>query len=295
MEEKRSSRSRKKTNDNTKRFYVSASVGLCLLCVHILSERLLSPLQEMMIVSVSFFLAVVVLLRTHEYLTCSISYTVSLFAIALYHVSLAAVKGEDIAFSFSFEEAFRAGLIWFCGFVAIIVFRLFSNGKWNTASIKKNFRTSFRFISATFFTVYIVLLIMLFVSRRSVGMYDERSINLLPFQGAFSVYWPQILSGQFRDGVFIQFFGNLFIFTPLGFFIPVFFPNIRKGWLILIPILLAGSIETTQYILNTGKSDIDDLWMNVVGFWVGSLLFYSLGTIRSIYTHGKEKRIIDPR
>ena len=58
---------------------------------------------------------------------------------------------------------------------------------------------------------------------------------------------------------------------------------------------LATVIEGCQYIFKIGQSDIDDLWMNVVGFFLGVLLAMILDAIRKLVTDGKEKTIFSFR
>jgi len=81
------------------------------------------------------------------------------------------------------------------------------------------------------------------------------------------------------------------IFTPLGFYLGVYGKKAPKALAFFLPMLLSGAIEGTQYLFNMGKSDVDDFWMNVLGFWVGFLLYCILGWIRRIMTKGKERNI----
>ena len=61
------------------------------------------------------------------------------------------------------------------------------------------------------------------------------------------------------------------------------------------PCVLAAVIEGCQYIFKIGQSDIDDLWMNVVGFFLGVLAAMILDAIRKLVTDGKEKTIFSFR
>jgi len=67
----------------------------------------------------------------------------------------------------------------------------------------------------------------------------ERSLNLIPLYGFFAIYWPHILAGEFRYGIFIQFFGNLVFFTPLGFYISVYGKKIPKSVVFILPMILS--------------------------------------------------------
>lgn len=274
------------------RIFIAIPVSLLLMILTATSEFLISPFQEAWIVVASVLIAILLFIFTRDHLVLAMCNSIGLIFSLAFYISGAIAAGDRISDRVSFELAFRIGLVWFCIFCVSLVIRLFSAGKWDGRKSKESFRKAFHLNSLVFLAAYIGLLVMLFVSQRGIGMYSERSLNLIPLQGAFAVYWPHIVSGNFQNGVFIQFFGNLLIFTPLGFYMPVYVKRIPRAMIIVFPILLAGIIETSQYFLKTGKSDVDDFWMNVLGYWIGIMLFYLLGLIRSKVTKGKEKSIV---
>jgi len=285
-------RKKKARERGVARIFIAVPAALMLLILTVTSEFLISPYQEAWIVAASVLLAVMLFIFTRDHLVLAMCNSIGLIFSLAFYVSGAIASGDRISEMVSFELAFRIGLVWFCIFFVSLVIRLFSAGKWDTRKSKDSFRKAFHLNSLVFLAAYIALLIMLFVSQRGIGMYSERSLNLIPLHGAFAVYWPHIVSGNFQNGVFVQFFGNLLIFTPLGFYMPVYAKRIPRTMIIVFPILLAGIIETSQYFLKTGKSDVDDFWMNVLGYWIGVMLFYLLGLIRSKVTKGKEKSIV---
>lgn len=272
--------------------FIAVPAALLILIMTVTSEFLLSPYQEVWIVAASVMLAILLFIFTRNHLVLAMCNSIGLVFILAFYMSDAIASGDEISDMVSFELAFRIGLVWFCIFFVSLIIRLFSAGKWDARKSKESFRKAFHLNSLVFLVAYIGLLVMLFVSQRDIGMYSNRSLNLIPLQGAFAVYWPHIVSGNFQNGVFVQFFGNLLIFTPLGFYMPVYVKRIPRLMIIIFPILLAGIIETSQYVLKTGKSDIDDFWMNVLGYWIGVMLFYLLGLVRSKVTKGKEKSIV---
>ncbi len=282
-----------KANDRgVARIFIAVPAALLLLILTVTSEFLLSPYQEAWIVAASVLIAILLFVFTRDHLVMAMCNSIGLMFSLAFYFSVAIESGERISDSVSFELAFRIGLVWFCVFLVSLVIRLFSTGKWDTRKSKESFRNAFHLNSLFFLAAYVGLLIMLFVSQRGIGMYSDRSLNLIPLRGAFAVYWPQIVAGNFQNGVFVQFFGNLLIFTPLGFYMPVYAKRVPRVIIIAFPILLAGLIEASQFLLRTGKSDVDDFWMNVLGYWIGIILFCLLGLIRSKVTKGKEKSIV---
>ncbi|HPE37937.1 MAG TPA: VanZ family protein [Bacillota bacterium] len=257
----------------------------------ILSEAFLSPVQEVFLLCITIFISFLTFVMTESYLCLAILGIGGLIANCV---------GSELQFflqdrylhGFTYELSFRIGLMWACGYVIMLAIRILSTKKWDTTKIRQTFKTGFSASNTAFLVFYIALLLSMFIFQRRIDWTGERSLNLIPFHGAFAVYWPYIKQGIFNNGIFVQFFGNLLIFTPLGFFIALYKKKKSLLVMVLFPIFLATLIEGTQYLLNTGKSDIDDLWMNVIGFWLGVHICFVLETIRKWITHGKESTIM---
>ena len=91
--------------------------------------------------------------------------------------------------------------------------------------------------------------------------------------------------------VLINVAGNVAVFIPLGFALPVLFERIKSFLQVLI---LSFSIsllaETLQLVLRVGCFDVDDLLLNTIGGCVGYLVYRILR--RYIWkrgTNGQEK------
>lgn len=66
---------------------------------------------------------------------------------------------------------------------------------------------------------------------------------------------------------------NIVLFLPLGFLLPLIWPNYNRFWRILIfGAALSLLIELSQ-LLNIRSTDIDDLLLNTMGVALGFLLF----------------------
>ncbi|WP_165164688.1 VanZ family protein [Corynebacterium qintianiae] len=91
----------------------------------------------------------------------------------------------------------------------------------------------------------------------------RREIRIVPFDE----FWnPSIWYGPW-----LNLFGNLGLFLPVGFLAG----NLRRG--ALIGLALSLGIEITQFVCAAGYSDVDDLIFNTAGAALGGLAAVALG------------------
>lgn len=256
------------------------------------SECFFSPLQEIFLLAAAVGLTFAMFLMSKSHLICSLMHAGGLLANTLTFFFGHLDAGLKAVFKhMDYEWCFRVIVMWCGGVTVTVLIRLLAHKKWNASHIRKTFGKGFLCSSIVFVLLYCVLLADLFVLQRNLN-FGSGSLNLKPFKGAFALYWPLIKSGDFSGGVFVQFFGNILIFTPLGFYLALWWRGRGQKWImVLIPFLLAGGIEAVQYLLHLGESDIDDAWMNVVGYFVGILICVVLDFVRTKVTHGKERTI----
>ena len=70
--------------------------------------------------------------------------------------------------------------------------------------------------------------------------------------------------------------GNFFLFVPIGWILPYYFPSCRRAWkLILVTMAIIAVVELTQAFTLLGFCDFDDLLLNTLGAYAG-FLFYPL-------------------
>lgn len=116
------------------------------------------------------------------------------------------------------------------------------------------------------------------IGQQSDLPYDQallENLNLVPFetilryihlmQGDYSVYLQQ--------HAFINLFGNVIMFIPLGFLLPGIWKPMRKFFPMLLSctgIILA--VELIQLFTLLGSCDVDDLMLNLLGICMGFLL-----------------------
>ena len=71
---------------------------------------------------------------------------------------------------------------------------------------------------------------------------------------------------------------NIWLFIPLGTGLYRWF---QKKWVLLIPFVMSVAIETTQYITGLGIAELDDVFGNTMGGWIGVLAAYIIMMWRS--------------
>ena len=133
------------------------------------------------------------------------------------------------------------------------------------------------------FVVYAaVLLWLLFdrpVARDPLVDYAQKmreSINLTPLH-TLKNYWTVVKRMEFTPLFFhcvINLGGNIFLFIPIGYFLPRLWPILRKFFPFLLTCVMAiVLVELLQLVTLLGSLDIDDLILNLFGMLVGYLIF----------------------
>lgn len=124
-----------------------------------------------------------------------------------------------------------------------------------------------KYLSYALFSIYIFTLgwIILFKLSFSFDTLPSiRNINLVPFSQSV------IVNGKIQLSELIN---NILIFIPLGVFINMFIKKSSILKKIIIIILVSLSLESFQYILSIGASDITDIITNTTGGIIGLGLY----------------------
>ena len=74
--------------------------------------------------------------------------------------------------------------------------------------------------------------------------------------------------------------GNILLFIPYGFFSSYYLNNKKISTNVILCLVASMSIECIQYYIGR-VFDIDDIILNVLGGFVGCLLFVALSAIKS--------------
>ena len=99
----------------------------------------------------------------------------------------------------------------------------------------------------------------------------ESNLNLVPFRTLR--LFARLLDSSHPEYVraaVINLFGNVIMFIPLGFLLPVTFRSLSILWkTLLTTALLICAVEILQLFTLVGSCDIDDLILNVLGAALG--------------------------
>jgi glycopeptide antibiotics resistance protein len=133
------------------------------------------------------------------------------------------------------------------------------------------------------FYSYLVLLAAVTVLPVEFSRYNNlhtRGINLAPVKNS----WAEIKAVLHVHNSLMMLhamenlLGNIILFIPMGFLLPVLFTGMRRfGYVVLAGCLVSVSIESTQWISRFFGIyrfvDIDDVLLNTLGTATGYLLF----------------------
>lgn len=93
---------------------------------------------------------------------------------------------------------------------------------------------------------------------------DHPAPNLIPFR---------MMAHDWRTGgtsLAVNFVGNLVVFLPLGFLLPLVRTRPTRAWqAALAGLAVSGSIELTQYLSGRRVADVDDLILDTTGTLLG--------------------------
>jgi len=94
--------------------------------------------------------------------------------------------------------------------------------------------------------------------------------NLIPFKVLFETY-TEVFVNDYLNYFLINFLGNIIMFMPIGFFLPLLW-NLSNPKIIIIGFCSSLFIEICQLFLTRG-TDIDDLILNTIGVGLGLLVY----------------------
>lgn len=150
-------------------------------------------------------------------------------------------------------------------------------------------RKKFRIIGKILFVLYIIFIIYFLIFSDwygRTGTMEEYHYNLVLFR-EIKRFW------NYREevGLFAMFtnlFGNVIIFIPFGFFMPMASKYRSIFSAVFYSFGLSLCVETFQLITKVGSFDVDDLLLNTVGGLVGYIIFVMGEALRR--RHVRKKR-----
>ena len=155
----------------------------------------------------------------------------------------------------------------------IIIYRFFYN---KVRKLEPNFSHE---VGVVIFSLFMIALFsQTIMTRFYTGPVVTRSfsnINLVPFR-VFQDNYYAITELNYWQPFIINFLGNICIFMPIGFLIPLLWSRFNRFWKVaLMGLGTSMFIEVTQ-LSQVRSSDIDDLWLNTLGCMLGYGFYYFL-------------------
>ena len=117
------------------------------------------------------------------------------------------------------------------------------------------------------YILYILILLRMTVFRSHLSC--ERLFTGRINKVLFREYLPMLRNGAWMRSFYL-FFGNIACFVPFGIY-QRWQKNRKILTIMLMGFLFSSFIETMQYVLGTGVSELDDLILNTFGAVLGAL------------------------
>ena len=152
-------------------------------------------------------------------------------------------------------------------------------------------RRRIRVLGKILFVLYIGFIIYFLIFSDwygRTGELREYHYNLVLFK-EIKRFW------QYRDqvGMFAMFtnlFGNVLIFMPFGFFMPMASKYRSFFSTLFCSFGLSFAVETFQLFAKVGSFDVDDLLLNTIGGVAGYIVFVVCAAVRRRHDRKKRKR-----
>lgn len=140
---------------------------------------------------------------------------------------------------------------------------------------KKNYKINiFREVFINLFFLYFLIVIYFTFFKYGILHLDLQMrsyANLIPLVETIKMFKDNFMG---LGNSLYNVLGNILLFVPLGFGIPLFFKNHnRLGEIAFYGFLASLSIELLQYLTRTNFTDIDDVIFNTLGAIIGFIIF----------------------
>lgn len=125
--------------------------------------------------------------------------------------------------------------------------------------------------------------------------YALESVRWIPFESAASIFRNSLALGTMK--YFIRIIGGNFVMLlPLGILIPLIWPNVHAGKMVIISVLVPIGIESFQLIDNIlggviRAVEVEDLILNTGGCFLGYLIFVIFKKINKKEKRGQKSKI----
>ncbi|MNN03742.1 VanZ like family protein [compost metagenome] len=118
---------------------------------------------------------------------------------------------------------------------------------------------------------YVLLLVdIVFISRDGL-----RSVNFIPFHSIKSYIMVDNGFGSIRL-LDVNIWGNILMFIPAGIYVTLHNAKKTIAHNLLLTFVISLFIELVQFIFSVGAADIDDIILNLIGGFIGIVIFKAL-------------------
>jgi glycopeptide antibiotics resistance protein len=172
-------------------------------------------------------------------------------------------------------------------FISILIILVFFIGYFLIYKklLKKEKKLSFKkIISVGIFIVYIFIVLSATLLDRYDGISSQVTLQLF---SAYKYAWNYWSIKEWRNIIL-----NILLFVPIGMLLPIIFKKLNKFWKVyLISFLITIFIEIFQLVTHRGVFEIDDIFNNTIGSFIGYGLIYLILCIKGNNYYSKEKKV----
>lgn len=150
--------------------------------------------------------------------------------------------------------------------------------------MKAKSRKRFRALGKILFVLYICFVFYFLIFSDwygRTGMVREHRYNLVLFKEIERFWQYRSQLGFFA--MFTNLFGNVLIFVPIGFFMPMASKYRSFFMTLFYSFGFSLFVEAFQLITKVGRFDVDDLFLNTLGGILGYIVFVICNAIRRNY------------
>ena len=128
-----------------------------------------------------------------------------------------------------------------------------------------------RRVCAGLFLAYLGMMVYLLFLQRTPS--ELPGYNLVPFRTIRQMVFLMEHNRQYARFAFVNLFGNILMFVPLGL-LPMIWKKQKKfGWYVLTVGILIFLVEWMQHWTALGTADVDDWLCNMLGAGLGFLIW----------------------
>ena len=184
---------------------------------------------------------------------------------------------------FYYDKPFDVSIVLTIFVLLPTILRLFRKGEKDTLEWRETYRLFIKDALTAGAIIYIFILVFGFVLNR--GSMDYVKFNFVPFKTMLEYAFSEERYEYENTFLFI---GNIAILLPFGFWYAIKNKKRRILLTLLLPIFTSCLIEFSQFLFKNGHVDIDDVILNVLGFYLGVLIKKGVDLIRKKVTRGEE-------